>query len=507
MTKARIFFFLLLAFVAGVGVRSFFIVPYEILFAFFLLAGTMIAFGAIRGRPRAVVFGVLLVSSIFGVVRYDWHENARPDLSNLYGKSFQMEGAVAREPSRGEKSQLFVFRVYALDGGTLDPPFDIRVTTRRFPEYMVGDRLALTGVIEKPERIENFDYPAYLKKDGIEAVASFPVIDQKEGRSGNMVRLYLADIKRAFEENIVRVLPEPHGAFLKGLLLGDRESLPKELVESFRRTGVTHLVALSGYNITLVGMFFMTCLLFLTVRFYTAFWIAAAGIIAFVIMTGASPSGTRAGIMGGLLLIAEREGRIYQMRNALALAAAVMIFINPAILRFDAAFELSFLAVLGLMFFSPRIEAYCESLARRVRGTFFGKTLRPRGRRNIIFHTLAETLGAQIAVLPLIIYLFGQVSLISPISNVLVILAVPYAMAFGFFMGLLGFAADWLAWLPGIVAWALLEYMIRMVEFFARVPFASISVHSRFAAVLAASITVFAVAFTIRHRVLRKPSV
>src|SRR3989344_8774111 len=109
MTKARIFFFLLLAFVAGVGVRSFFIVPYEILFAFFLLAGTMIAFGAIRGRPRAVVFGVLLVSSIFGVVRYDWHENARPDLSNLYGKSFQMEGAVAREPSRGEKSQLFVF--------------------------------------------------------------------------------------------------------------------------------------------------------------------------------------------------------------------------------------------------------------------------------------------------------------------------------------------------------------------------------------------------------------
>lgn len=475
MTKSRIFFFLLVSFLLGVGVRSFVPIPYAVLWILFLFCTVGIVVCIFRKWHVGAAIGFFIIAALCGVVRYDWHEQSLPDLAPIYGKTFSIEGYVVREPARGEKSQTFSFRVSRLDT-TEVPPFDIRITTGRFPEYRIGDTLSFFGTIQKPEKLGDFDYPSYLKKDGIEAVVAFPKIEKTGKREGGAVRLVLADLKRSFEENIVRALPEPHAAFLNGLVLGERESLPPDLVESFRMTGVTHLVALSGYNITIVATFFMSLLLFFTVRFYTAFWIAACGIIAFVILTGASPSVVRAGIMGILILIAEREGRIYQIRNALLFAAVLMVFVNPFVLRFDAAFELSFLATIGLIVFSPRIEEYLVGLYERVKLLFTPKTLKKEEKRNILVHTLAETLGAQLAVLPLIIFLFGQVSLISPITNVLVVLAVPYTMTAGFLVGVVGFMSDAAARIPAFFAWTLLEYMIQTIEFFARIPFASVSI-------------------------------
>ncbi len=498
MTKSRIFFFVLVSFVAGIAIRSFVPVPYTVLWIGFLGAAFIILFGVTRpvrsktlkvsadalthrtsnGVKKSYVFaayGFFVFAFIFGIFRFDWYESMRPDVGPFYGNYFAMEGYVLRDPSRGEKSQTFRFRITALDGREVSR-FDVRITAARSPEYQIGDILALRGTIEKPEKLGDFDYPAYLKKDGIKAVVAFPRIAETGRRAGNRILIYLSKGKRAFEENIERILPEPHGAFLKGLLLGERESLPEELTEAFRKTGVTHLVALSGYNITLVATFFMSLLLFFTVRFYTAFWIAAAGIVGFVILTGAAPSVVRAGIMGILILVAEREGRVYNIRNALACAAALMVFLNPYVLRFDAAFELSFLATIGLVVFSPRIEAYVMRIREGLKSYIGKRTLRDTEKRSLVLHTLAETLGAQAAVLPLIIILFGSVSLVSPVSNVLVVLAVPYTMFFGFLTGVLGFLSSSLASIPGFFAWVLLEYMIRVIELFSRVPYASISI-------------------------------
>jgi|SRR3989338_3141805 len=476
MTKARIFFFILLSFAGGIAGRSFIEIPYAVLLLVFIVGFLAILAGILRQKRQLWAAGLMVLAVLGGIVRYDFYDYSQPVLGGLYGKSFILEGYVLREPAQSDKALNFSFRVESLEGTRLDRPFLVRVTTRRFPEYAIGDALLIRGVIREPENLNGFDYAAYLKKDNIFAVVSFPDIEKKEGKRGNPIVLFLSSVKRAFEEKIDAVLPEPHGALARGLLLGERESIPDDLKQAFNRAGVTHIVALSGYNITIVGSFFLSFLLLLTIPFYWAFWIATSGIILFVILTGASPSVTRAGIMGILVLIAQREGRMYRMKNALALAGALMLFHNPYVFRFDAAFELSFLATIGLMVFSPRIEAWVRERFHQLRSRIRGAPELRREGSNIIFRTFAETIGAQVAVLPLLIVLFGRVSLISPVSNIAVLLAVPYAMAASFVTGVLGFFSETLSNVSAFVSWAILEYMIRAIEFFAEFPYASVEI-------------------------------
>ena len=494
MTKARIFFFILLSFAGGIAGRSFIEIPYTVLLPVFIIGFLAILSGLLREKKPLWAAGLMVLAALGGVVRYDYYDYSQPVLRELYGKSFTLEGYVFREPSRSDKTLNFSFRVESLEGTRLRRPFLVRVTTRRYPEYEIGDVLSVRGVIREPENLNGFDYAAYLKKDSIFAVVSFPVIEEKGGRKGNPIVLFLSSVKHAFEEKIDAALPEPYGALAKGLLLGERESIPDDLKQAFNRAGVTHIVALSGYNITIVGSFFLSLLVFLTIPFYWAFWIATSGIVLFVLLTGASPSVTRAGIMGILVLIARREGRMYRMKNALAFAGALMLYHNPYVLRFDAAFELSFLATVGLMVISPSIEEWVREGFHQLRGRIRGVSELHREGSNIIFRTFAETIGAQVAVLPLLIVLFGRVSLISPISNVAIVLAVPYAMAASFTTGVLGFFSLTLSNISAFVSWAILEYMIRAIEFFAGFPYASVEIPPGVAPLIA-FVSVFMILF------------
>ena len=298
-------------------------------------------------------------------------------------------------------------------------------------------------------------------------------------------------LKNSFEENIDAVLREPHAAFLKGILLGDKTFLPRELLDDFKRTGTSHIIALSGYNITIVGAALFQTLLWLTLPFSFCFWAAITGIIFFVLLTGGASSLVRAAIMGILVLVARREGRRYHMTHALVFAGVVMIFQNPYILRFDVGFALSFLATLGLVYISPFVKRKIDLCSMQMRKIFRrhlsisddipqSYVKKNNGREELFSSRLqqsaAETLGAQIAVLPLIVYYFGTVSLIALPVNILVLFAVPYAMCAGFIAGMAGFLLTPLAKLLGYGTWVLLEYMIWMIHFFAHIPGAAVEV-------------------------------
>ena len=189
MTKARIFFFILLAFAGGIAGRSFIEIPYTVLLSVFIIGFLAILAGLLRKKRPLWVAGLMIFAVLVGIVRYDYYDYSQPVLRELYGKSFQMEGYVFREPSRSDKALNFSFRVESLEGTKLDRPFLVRVTTRRYPEYEIGDTLVVRGVIREPENLNGFDYAAYLKKDGIFAVVSFPVIEEKAGRKGNPIVL------------------------------------------------------------------------------------------------------------------------------------------------------------------------------------------------------------------------------------------------------------------------------------------------------------------------------
>jgi len=484
---------LLLAFIAGVAIRSFTEVPIVIL-GLGVLVGTIGLSVGISKRDKNIIIGsLLIISFLFGIFRFEEVTKRSPNLSLLYGKPIAARGYIVEEPEVTLRIQRIKFKVQSLEGDKSFTPFFVLITLRRYPQYKIGDELEIRGTLERPINFGEFDYVAYLAREDIYAIFSFPTVEKiGEGR-GSKLKIILSEIKHSFEKNLERVLPEPHAAFLKGLTLGERESLPQDLVENFNRIGVTHIIALSGYNITLIGDFFIETLIALTVPFNIAFWIAVAGILLFVLLTGASPSVVRAGIMGMLVLVAQKEGRLYRITNALVFAGAVMIFHNPKILRFDAAFQLSFLATLGLIFLSPHIDeklkrawhAFKSGLGFGGGSFVFEKDYNP----NLILFPfrkiLAETLAAQLAVLPLLIYLFGRVSIVSPFSNLLVILAVPPSMAAGFLTGVLGFIGEPLSQISAIVNWVFLEYKIRIIEFLAKVPWVSVELGKWAAAPLA----------------------
>ena len=476
MTKSRIFLFVLIAFVAGVAVRSFMFVPYAVIWLGGIAAVIIFAIGLSRQGSRAWIAGLFLAAFLIGIFRYDAVERTKPDLSQWYGAAVSAEGVVWEAPRRDGNLQRMKVRVTAIDGAYTEQPFFVLATVRRYPEYRIGDIARLEGVIEEPENFsEGFDYVSYLARQDIFALMSFPQTAKTGEDKQWRLTVALSRVKDAFEANIDSALPEPHAAFLKGLTLGERTSLPAELVEDFQKTGTSHIVALSGYNITMVGRFFTNVLLILTIPFSVSFWIAAAAIILFILLTGASASVVRAGIMGLLVLVAQKEGRQYRMTNALAFAGAAMVFHNPYILRFDAAFQLSFLATVGLIYLSPQIEQLFDrfrsklSLERRKQDA--------RADRYNLFplrQTFIETLSAQVMVLPLLIYLFGRVSVVSPITNVLVLIAVPWAMTLGFLAGGLGFLWTGAAVAAGWAVWVFLEYILRLIHIFAAIPLASV---------------------------------
>jgi len=490
VTPSRIFLFTLLSFIFGVALRSFFYIPFYLLFPFALATGIAFAFGVRTHAKKYMMYAFVTLAFSIGIFRYDQILNTAPHLSSYFGKSIQLSGMIISEPEREGSAQRISLRVRSIDGNSVGNVFNVFLATRSYPRYDIGDRLEVRGRLDDPHDSRIPGYADRVAREDIFALMYFPMIQKTGEESINPLTSILITAKRSFDEKIDLILPEPHAAFLKGLLLGERQDLPQSLRNDFATTGTTHIVALSGYNITLVGGLFMSILLFFTVPFTLAFWLSSAAIILFVLLTGASPSVVRAGIMGILLLIAEKEGRLYHMGNALAFAATVMVWVNPRLLLFDAAFQLSFLATIGISYLTPVIERAFERIGAVV--TYMGKRSRfknslpmrdPVSQKGLfsLRRTLIETISAQIAVIPLLMYLFGRLSLISPLTNLLVLIAVPYAMAAGFIAACAAFISVAFGQVMGWGAWVLLEYMIRMIELFSRLPFASVAFDSPWA--------------------------
>lgn len=504
MTKSRIFFWLLFAFIAGVAVASFLPLGLPILWAVFVFGGAIAAFGIRRvaERQTIMVSGACVMVAAFGMFWFLRAASADLPLENELGKTVTIiEGVMVAEPRESAKSQQLIVREEATGARVL-------IFVRNFPAYRYGDRIRAKGEIRRPANFaDDFDYAAYLAKDDIYYVMSFPELATLGHGEESRVYAFLFSVKGMFSRSIERILPEPHAAFLKGLLIGERQSFSEELREELRTTGTTHLVALSGYNITIVGDNLLRLLRFLLVPFAAAFWAATVGIVGFVLLTGAQASVVRAAIMGLLVLIARREGRQYRMQNALAFAAFVMLVQNPKILRFDVAFQLSFLATLGLVYGSPLFERWYDRARSRVwlllrdagiLREYRGERERKRPRRRMIRETLVTTLGAQLFVAPLLVFSFGSISLVSPVANLFVLPTIPYTMFAGFIAALAGLLATAAGRVVAWAAWLLLEYELRVIGAFAAIPHAAIE--SRAVGFIIVSLLYGALAFWLWRR-------
>lgn len=259
------------------------------------------------------------------------------------------------------------------------------------------------------------------------------------------------DVRDWFAESVRNVVQEPQASLGIGFLTGQRSTLPENLDEQLRIVGLTHIVVASGYNLTILVRFARRIL----IR-YSKYWAtvsASAMMFGFVLVTGFSPSMSRAALVTGMSLATWYYGRKIHPLVLLSFAAAITVLINPSFLWGDIGWALSFTAFAGVMLLSPLLLHY-----------FWGSQ-KPRGLSQI----LVETISAQLATLPIIALMFGQYSLLALPANLLVLPFVPLAMVLTFIAGIISIIIPSLN-LTGIPAELLLGYMIKVVDWLANLP-------------------------------------
>jgi competence protein ComEC len=327
----------------------------------------------------------------------------------------------------------------------------IQMSAARYPEYKYGDELLVRGSI-KPITGKS---TRFYEKENIFGRVSFAEIDIIDHNKGSKLYAGLLSIKRFTENAFNRVLPPEQAVFLSGLTLGETAAFSDEFKDQLSYTGTTHLVALSGYNITIIGKGIILVLGAWFSRKKT-FIFTTVAIIGFVLMTGAEASVVRAAIMGFLVLLADRAERLYSFRNALSIAAFCMVLINPKILLFDVGFQLSFAAVMGLVYLRP---AFARIFPFARKPGFLN------WRENLM-----QTLSAQIAVLPILLSVFGSFSPISLITNVLVLLFIPITMLLGFLVAASAIVSSFISLVIAWIVQLFLYYELLIIEFFSKVP-------------------------------------
>ena len=464
VSQSKIFLLCLLAFVLGVGVVSSFEINFIYVYRLTLLDIVVLIIFWSHYKYRSIALcGLFFILGIGRMVL------AQPNLENpnhiayYNGQDVVVKGVIAMEPDVRLDHQKLTVKIQHVETrhclvSTCRTHGRLLVKTNLYPEYQYGDLIQISCAIEQPEQIEDFAYDKYLARYDIYSVCWRGQIKKIESGHGNSVMAGIFVVKTYFMDTINQIISEPHSAFLAGLLVGARRGIPEYLLEAFNRTGTTHIIAISGSNITIIAAVIIGFLQMLGVHKKRAFWWISSGIVIFVIMTGATASVVRAGVMGIFVLLARQLGRASRATNALVFTAFVMLLFNPKILMFDAGFQLSFLATVGLVYINPIFQNYTKHLPE-----LFG-----------VKEALVTTLSAIITTTPLILYQFGRLSIVAPLANILILPAIPITMALGFLAGVVGMVSITIGQIIVWPAWLFLEYMIKIAEILSSLKFASI---------------------------------
>ena len=461
--------YLSVAWLAGIALARALLFPWQLLLLLGLasLVGLLGWKGSSRFRLGCVCLIMLVLGSgrlLLALPRPDDHSlSTYNDLGRV-----TVEGVVVEAPDEREfhtNLRLTAETLVLPDGRILDVSGNVLVRADRYPAYSYGDRLRAIGLLETPPEFEDFSYRDYLARQGVHSLMREVRVVRVGGGEGSRVYRALLGLRRRAQDTISRILPEPAGALLTGILLGVETGIPDDLLEDFSATGTTHIIAISGFNITIIANIISNFARRL-VGERKATWVAIGGVTVSTICVGASAAVVRAAIMGVLYLLAKHLGRESFAPVSLGTAAILMTAANPFTL-WDLGFQLSIAATAGLILYTEPLEQGAVRLLSRI--TSERLALRTVG---LLSEALLVTLSAQLTTLPLLLYHFRQLSLVTMLTNLLILPIQPLVMICGGIATLAG-----IVWLPlgkvlAWVAWLCLTYTIEMVKLTARVPYA-----------------------------------
>ncbi|CAG0961395.1 ComE operon protein 3 [Anaerolineae bacterium] len=455
----------------GIWAASALSLPIEILLLFGLIA--FIGFALWRDSRRAKLMWLGVLFAALGGGRYllsvPHFDHTSLSTYNNTGE-VTLEGVIVAEPDvrdtyinlriNADRLTLPDQQTYSINGLLLTRP-------SRPNEFRYGDRVRASGELVAPPEFATFSYKDFLARQGIYSMIDRPRVSLIAHDQGSPILAAIFGFRAHARDVIAQILPEPSASLLTGILLGDDAGLPVDVQNDFRSTGTTHIIAISGYNITiLIGLMSAVTIGFVGRR--RAFFVMLIGLTAYAIMVGGSASVVRATVMGLLLLWADYLGRQYAAPNALFASGLLMTAIDPNTL-FDIGFQLSFVATLGLMIYARPFANVTEQWLTRL---FSNATARQVV--GVLNDAVLVTLAAQVATLPLLVFYFRQLSIVSLIVNPLVLPAQTGVMVFGLLALGGGLIAIPVGQVLGWLAWVFLAWTLGVIGIFASMPNAAI---------------------------------
>lgn len=391
-------------------------------------------------RTHRVLYVALgaLAFLIFGISRGSAYMNLLQPYTQVDGQKVLMLATVDSDAVYGTKKQLTftVGQIQFVSPFRSSPPGTVKVSG--FGELAIykGDKLQIEGKILRT-------------RGSNQAVIYFAQFHRIGGNSS-----IIDEFRRRFNAGVQTALPEPIASFGMGLLVGQRSTLPQHTQETLKMVGLMHIVAVSGYNLTIILNSARRVLQKYSKRL-TVF-VAITLMSAFLLCTGMSASIVRATVVSTLGLVAWYVGRRVRPELLILLAAAITAGVYPVYLWSDIGWWLSFLAFYGVLVLAP----------------LFTALIWRKSNPSVVIMIAIETLCAELMTIPLILYIFGQVSTVGLVANVLVGLLIPWAMALTFVAGIVGWLlpllSGWFSWPAKI----LLTYMLDISEMLSRVPHA-----------------------------------
>ncbi len=395
---------------------------------------------------------------------------ANNDLSKFDNSQVILRGTISKEPEISQTNQKITLQpkiIYKSDFSSEQSYQNdadhfrgkILVYAPIFPKYKYGDYLEIKGEINQAPVFKDFNYKQYLAEKEIYLIMTRPQsIKLKKTNTGNWLFAKILSFKSNLRNSLEQNFPFSQAFLLKAMLLGDKSQLPDEIKFKLNKAGIRHLTAISGMHISILVNFLMLIFVGLGLWRKQAFWLTFFFIFLFVLMTGCQASTIRAGLMGFLLLLGQNLGRSNDASRTIIFGASLMLAFNPLFLT-EVGFQLSFLAVLGINYLFPMFLQWLK----KIPNTFQIKNI------------LAMSLSAQIFTLPILIYNFGYISLVAPITNILVLPFLPFILALGFSSALIGIFSHLGAMIFIFPCWALLAYLLKIVNIFSSFSLSSIT--------------------------------
>ena len=412
----------------------------------------------LQKREKAMLVCVCGIIVLLGIMRVLLPmKNQDISITEQYKKQVHIEGVIKGDIEDKNTKSRYTVVIHKINNEVVEEKKIL--VYEPYPSRCVsGEEVSFEAKLSEAEDFMTnagrvFAYKRYLQQMGISAISYI----QESGCVGQRKQYAIFERMRThFVKAMHTFLPTKEATLLGGLLLGLRGTLPADLMEAFRATGLIHIIVLSGHNITLIAEGVRKILRKTPTT--VSFTVSLAVIVLFVLFAGAQMAAIRAGSMAVIALVARATHREYDGIRALTFVALAMMVYNPAQVLFSTAFHLSFLATLGLLLFSESIEKKMKKIPQKYE------------MRSIV----AATLATHILLFPYLAYAIGEISVVGIPANILVLPIIPVAMLFGAATTLIATIAPPVATIVSPIAYLPLKLITAITEILARVPHATL---------------------------------